>query len=494
MSKKYFLAWLLIGLCFVFSNPKSATAITDFQMDRAAERQIELDQRAAIVALCAALKCQPDEACSALTSPQLYDSAGKNFCFKTKIPCGEAECEMSEYRCKTEPDCLIKGYQGKCTYGNYCYFTPEVMNLIKNAPGILEPIANLKIQSPILELRIPGLNFSPTSNTIDSEGNIYIPYIGELISAIFRYGLAIGSILAVIMIIISGVRIVASAGGEEKTTGYKQIGKTVIGLFLLWGSYGILYTINPVLVNLRILKIKYVAPIPLENFQEYDAGAEKGSNQAGYIKYECKHQPANATLGDNTYDDIFQKYGECITYDWRLLKAMSFVESAHRPTVTNCFGFTGLYQTKTKYANSFTARYKMDFGKPADFEAQGKVNPALTDPDKSAAVGTAIVIGSLSIITAACPNIPPNDIYYFLYVGHQSGTGALQRVVKTSCDPTKAPETIKSFYSNTKLNRTPDEIANEADTGAKKLIKFIKTLGASDQTKVIDKNKCPLKN
>jgi hypothetical protein len=109
-----------------------------------------------------------------------------------------------------------------------------------------------------LEIIIPNLKFSEVSNTVDENGNIHFPWIGEYLKAVYRFGVSIASILGVVMIIREGLRIVLSAGGEEKVTGYKHIGRVCMGLCLAWFSYVILFNINSDLVSFQALKIKLV--------------------------------------------------------------------------------------------------------------------------------------------------------------------------------------------------------------------------------------------
>jgi len=113
-----------------------------------------------------------------------------------------------------------------------------------------------------LSIGLPGFNPSNAIklDTIDAGGFFYVPWIAEYIVAIFKFGLIIASILAVVMIIVSGIKVVLSGalGGEEKQSALKAIGRIAIGLAIAWGSYFILYNLNPDLVNLKSLKIKVV--------------------------------------------------------------------------------------------------------------------------------------------------------------------------------------------------------------------------------------------
>lgn len=119
-------------------------------------------------------------------------------------------------------------------------------------------IKKLELRKPILEIIIPNLKLSEVQNTIDERGNIQIPWIGEYLKAIYRFAITIASIVGVVMIIKEGLRIILSAGGDEKITGYKHIGRVIAGLFLAWLSYVILYNINSDLVSFRALNIKLV--------------------------------------------------------------------------------------------------------------------------------------------------------------------------------------------------------------------------------------------
>lgn len=133
---------------------------------------------------------------------------------------------------------------------------------------------------PGLEIRLPGLEFSDLSKTVDEEGFLHIPWIGEFLKAIYNFGLAIISIVAVVMIIMQGAKIIAS-GGESKIEGYKKIGQIAIGLMIAWGSYAILYTINPALVQFNNLKVKYIEPVPLA--ESYAAASEIGQSELSNI-------------------------------------------------------------------------------------------------------------------------------------------------------------------------------------------------------------------
>ena len=124
--------------------------------------------------------------------------------------------------------------------------------------------AELSARKPIPRVSIPGLNFSNVMSTTDDTGTyFYIPWIPELIAALYKFGIAAVSIIAVVVIILQGVRIVTSAGGEAKQSAYKKILQSVIGLAIAWGSFAILYNVNPNLIKFNALRVKVVERIEL---------------------------------------------------------------------------------------------------------------------------------------------------------------------------------------------------------------------------------------
>ena len=77
--------------------------------------------------------------------------------------------------------------------------------------------------------------------------------IGEFIKFMYRYSMWAATILAVMLVIISGVQWTASGGNSDMIgSAKKRIAGAVSGLVLLAFAYTVLNTINPFLVNLRL--------------------------------------------------------------------------------------------------------------------------------------------------------------------------------------------------------------------------------------------------
>jgi len=80
--------------------------------------------------------------------------------------------------------------------------------------------------------------------------------IGDYIQNLYRYGVSIAGLLAVIMIITSGLQWAMSGGNTSIIqSAKKRLGGAILGLILVTFSYAILNNINPYLVNFRLPQI-----------------------------------------------------------------------------------------------------------------------------------------------------------------------------------------------------------------------------------------------
>jgi len=84
-----------------------------------------------------------------------------------------------------------------------------------------------------------------------------IPWLAKYIGNAYKYGVVIGSILAVMMIMIGGIMYMI--GGLNQTLigkGKELIVGAVTGLILLLGSYVLLNTVNPNLIHMKALEVE----------------------------------------------------------------------------------------------------------------------------------------------------------------------------------------------------------------------------------------------
>ena len=153
--------------------------------------------------------------------------------------------------------------------------------------GITATVPEYKLTTPTPKIGIPGVvftNINKESNiTTDASGASWlnIPFLGEYISAVYKYSVGLISLIAVMVLIISGVQIITSAGNSEAISSAKhRITSAVIAIALTAGSYTILYTINPELVNLRNLKILVISGKTIEIPEENDEATASAPTDA----------------------------------------------------------------------------------------------------------------------------------------------------------------------------------------------------------------------
>ncbi len=76
--------------------------------------------------------------------------------------------------------------------------------------------------------------------------------LAQFIAFVYKYGLSIASVIAVLVIIFAGVQWTISGGNSEAiSSAQHKIYGAIVGLIILAAAYTILYTVNPELVNLR---------------------------------------------------------------------------------------------------------------------------------------------------------------------------------------------------------------------------------------------------
>ncbi|KKT75271.1 MAG: hypothetical protein UW71_C0005G0026 [Parcubacteria group bacterium GW2011_GWB1_44_7] len=100
-----------------------------------------------------------------------------------------------------------------------------------------------------------------------SEAGKPLTNTGEYIKGAFNLAIGIAAVLAIIMIIIGGIQYMGTESIGGKGAGLKKIKDAVLGLLLALGSYVLLFTINPSLVNFSV-SIAGITPPTLSPEQE----------------------------------------------------------------------------------------------------------------------------------------------------------------------------------------------------------------------------------
>lgn len=102
---------------------------------------------------------------------------------------------------------------------------------------------------------IPGVEFTPA---VQNGSEVAVPFLAQYIGGIFRFMIGLGSIAASAMIVYGGFRYLMAASLPDVKDGKETIKDAILGLVVLLGSYVILQTINPELLNLRPLSLNVV--------------------------------------------------------------------------------------------------------------------------------------------------------------------------------------------------------------------------------------------
>ncbi len=129
--------------------------------------------------------------------------------------------------------------------------TPEI-----SQAGTIEP--------PELQIDIGNLNDELSTITTGKDSTtMSVPWIGEYISAVYKYAVGIVGILATVVMMFGGVLWITAGGNQERISNAKSwITASLTGLVLVLCSYLILNTVNPDLTRFKPIEIKLVEKPP----------------------------------------------------------------------------------------------------------------------------------------------------------------------------------------------------------------------------------------
>lgn len=140
-------------------------------------------------------------------------------------------------------------------------FTFVIFGLLSAAMIQAADVRELRLNVPIDKLTgfSTASEGSCTDPTLRAQGATCnnIPWIAQYITYIYSYGIRVGALVAVLMIIIGGVMYMTALGKPEVTKKAKtMIFGPIMGLLILISSYVILNTVNPDLVNLNPVSLQ----------------------------------------------------------------------------------------------------------------------------------------------------------------------------------------------------------------------------------------------
>ncbi len=141
--------------------------------------------------------------------------------------------------CFQGPECKAAPYEGTPVESSECKAQEKAW---VDAGYIFECHAS----DPTVQLQIPiGI------------GSTKITGLGNYIRRLYTYLIGISGVVAGLIIVWAGVTWLTSGGNPEHISSAKQkMGNAFVGLFLILGSYVILQTVNPALINLRVPPVK----------------------------------------------------------------------------------------------------------------------------------------------------------------------------------------------------------------------------------------------
>jgi hypothetical protein len=122
---------------------------------------------------------------------------------------------------------------------------------------------------PQLNIPVPGLDFG---TGVEDSGYLVIPFIGQYVSAVYKYLVGVGVIAAAVMIVYGGFLYVLGSTISKISSGKEIITDAIIGLVLLLGSYSLLALINPMTTNLSAVKIRKITPVDADYLEKNGTG------------------------------------------------------------------------------------------------------------------------------------------------------------------------------------------------------------------------------
>ena len=139
-----------------------------------------------------------------------------------------------------------------------------------------------KFNLPDYVFQIPIGNLSKlTAIDCSQSSTCEIPWISQYIAAVYNYGLSIGGIIAVLILMAAGLLWIVSGGDSNKINqAKKMIIGSVTGLFLFIGMYVFLGFINPDLQKLKNISMSTITRLDMDD--ENWEGAPSFQSSAKY--------------------------------------------------------------------------------------------------------------------------------------------------------------------------------------------------------------------
>lgn len=210
-----------------------------------------------------------------------------------------------------------------------------------------------------LQVKIPGMQrfTEPTFSKDGTTTNISVNWIGEYIMGIYKYGISIIGILAVLAMAIGGVIWILSFGNPSTVAvGKEWITGAILGVVLALGSYILLNTINADLVRMRPIQVAYI-----KNYD--DPGDEASVNTVDNNNFPTSTDPCPPD--GSTFDQVVNYYltQRKLNYSQALRGTQNYSDCSHfAGQLAKCSGFKavpGEGRTRALFIEASNNRQKL---------------------------------------------------------------------------------------------------------------------------------------
>jgi len=111
-----------------------------------------------------------------------------------------------------------------------------------------------------LQINIPGVTYE-FEDKVTGITRYYVKDLACYIAGFYRYFAIVSGILATVMMMFGGFKYVTSFGNPTRISDAKDnIVSATVGIIIVLGSYLLLFTINPALVDLKMPKVTSISP------------------------------------------------------------------------------------------------------------------------------------------------------------------------------------------------------------------------------------------
>lgn len=245
-----------------------------------------------------------------------------------------------------------------------------------------------------------------------------------------------------------------------------------IGFALILLGYMLLGTLSPGLGSITVPKAITIDKAKLRKFVRFDWHPPgTGSSSPAHPK----------PITDKTYDLLFTDFSACLGTDPAILKVIAFKESGLDATIVNQWGYTGLFQTKTLNCQDAVSQLtdKQDWLRRCD---------DVTDPVINTATAVGLMKLTNEIIEDICTAIELQDRLLLIYLGHNSGPGAVEYAIRSGgCTRDGVRSGLADFWLR---QGKPSEASNRYDYAVSVSDMMIAN-GVTDFYVETDQSDCP---